>query len=1104
MLSWPTAELRPSPERIRNAGQTVAAVLASGGSCTFISWKIADLCCALCPVARADRFFVPTCKSLMPQSKVDSGRELLETVYDDLGFRSGCLLEPTADPFGEIDGPWQTLGEWLMLGTRVGADRIFFVGDDPVVVFTQIPAGADAREIVGAYRRAWSLGRARCLFLATADELRVYALTSPPPHRQSDAQALKPLDVVSRSADVFDMLASFHRDRMESGSLFEEKAFQRDGSADGTLLRDVQMATDALVGHGLPRSVAHGLIERVILIRYLEDREVVAPTYLQAVAAAHKTWTRAFRKRSLTPNFGAESAFVPCLSDRSLTFAIFAALAEDFNGDLFKVSDVESDLVTSEHLELVQRMLTGDGVSEQGAMFLWAYDFSVVPTALISGMYERFYRADSDDESSTHYTPQPLVEFVTSQILTSDRLAENPTVCDPACGSGIFLVEAYRRIVRWEMAKQARRLTTPELSDLLLTRVAGIDINSEAVRLAAFSLYLAFLSYQTPPDIRNAGPLPRLIGSVHSDAHSVLRVADAFDDSSPMLSAAPSTTEATQHGYGVIIGNPPWGEPPRSPATLADRWARDSQRTVGDRNLSQLFLWRALSMLSPDGVAALLVNATAFHNTRETSRRFRQEFLSSVQLSSVINFSSVRRTFFEGAVAPFMLVTFKPRQTELQPVAFRTVRPNVALSSSKSMSFASVDRRWVDQQVLAKRDYLWKVYAWGSHRDAALMSRLELEKTVADYLPAEPKPGWGYQRGSQKPTEHLKSLQSLRSFEPWGPLTEKSFEPSPAGVKRQPDERLYSGQRILVKRGVRVGFGPRSRLVTEDMSFRHPVYCLPLPNLLPWQAKTMWATLLSSFGRYSMFMRSGSWGLWHDSVLAGDILQTPLRMPEKPSAITKKIVQVVDSLPGYGSRTGLFGTLSDSGIPPVLAELDDAVFDLFEFSSDERTIITDFHRYLLGFAGGGADQFGSRRIAVPATAEGIADDVDQVRVEPLQSYISRFLKSWNARLAPDGALSWRIVDAPEKGLVAVIFETYSGTPTDSLRRDKSDWDEVMSRLPERLDLGASDNIGTDVTLRITTDTSMVIIKRDRERFWSASAAAEDAEVTFMQAIELSK
>jgi hypothetical protein len=359
----------------------------------------------------------------MASTKAGSAaRDLLETVYDDLGYRSGQLMSPSDDPSVAGDESWQSLGEWLMLGTRVGADRIFFVGDDPVVVFTQLPVGTGEQDVVAAYRRAWSLGRARCLFLASEEELRVYALTSPPPRGPEDAAALEPLDVVRRSAEVIDSLATYHRDRVESGSLFEEQAFRRDGRADDSLLRDVEAATDALVDQDLPRAVAHGLIERVILIRYLEDREVVVPNYLRSIAGQRKSWMRAFMSEPQVPIYGSGSTFLRCLSNRDLTRAVFAALAEDFNGDLFTVSPVELDLVTADHLRLIQRMLTGEGLSPQTPLFLWAYDFSVVPTALISGMYERFYRGDSQDDSSTHYTPQPLVEFVTSQVLTEDRL----------------------------------------------------------------------------------------------------------------------------------------------------------------------------------------------------------------------------------------------------------------------------------------------------------------------------------------------------------------------------------------------------------------------------------------------------------------------------------------------------------------------------------------------------------------------------------------------------------------------------------------------------------------------------------------------------------
>ena len=108
--------------------------------------------------------------------------------------------------------------------------------------------------------------------------------------------------------------------------------------------------------------------------------------------------------------------------------------------------------MTSEHLRLIQQLLTGAGMDGQESLFLWAYDFSIVPTSLISEMYEQFYSAGTTDGSSTHYTPQELVEYTLSTVLTREVLRKKPRICDPVCGSGIFLVEAFRRLVRDEMA----------------------------------------------------------------------------------------------------------------------------------------------------------------------------------------------------------------------------------------------------------------------------------------------------------------------------------------------------------------------------------------------------------------------------------------------------------------------------------------------------------------------------------------------------------------------------------------------------------------------------------------------------------------------------
>src|ERR1019366_51541 len=279
--------------------------------------------------------------------------------------------------------------------------------------------------------------------------------------------------------------------------------------------------------------------------------------------------------------------------------------------------------------------LSGTASAAQEPLFLWAYDFSVVPTSLISTMYEIFYQEDVGGQdgggkvTGTHYTPAELVEYVLTHTLTEDILADSPRICDPACGSGLFLVEAYQLLVRHEMARTGKPLSPKRLQKLLLEQIAGIDINEEAVRLAAFSLYLAYLNYQSPQDVRTTGPLPELIWRKGQEMPRPLVVSDAFapnrSEQDHRIDSADAVLPWPEHSLDVVIGNPPWTEPPRttSGSSLPDAWAAQRQLPVGDRSRSQLFLWRALSLLKDGGAGALLVATTAFLNARRPSRSFR-------------------------------------------------------------------------------------------------------------------------------------------------------------------------------------------------------------------------------------------------------------------------------------------------------------------------------------------------------------------------------------------------------------------------------------------------------------------------------------------------
>ena len=124
----------------------------------------------------------------------------------------------------------------------------------------------------------------------------------------------------------------------------------------------------------------------------------------------------------------------------------------------------------------------------------------VAPIELISSIYEMFAHGEDSERAETqsvHYTRLCLVELMLSLAMTG--MEDTVRVLDPACGSGVFLVEMFRRLA-WAKARRLRRpLTREELHEMLRTQVFGIDIDRDAVYVAAFSLYLALLELDPDP-----------------------------------------------------------------------------------------------------------------------------------------------------------------------------------------------------------------------------------------------------------------------------------------------------------------------------------------------------------------------------------------------------------------------------------------------------------------------------------------------------------------------------------------------------------------------------------------------------------------------------
>ena len=160
------------------------------------------------------------------------------------------------------------------------------------------------------------------------------------------------------------------------------------------------------------------------------------------------------------------------------------------------------------------------------------------------------------------FTPRPLIQSVVRCIKPDPRGHRNFAICDPACGTGGFLVAAYEWLI--EQAKGGA-LERSEASRIRSKTYFGQDIDPTPRRLALMNLYL----HQLEPQIK--------LGDTIYDPPQRTRWAD------------------------VVITNPPFG------AKGANQAPEREDFTIATSNKQLNFLQHVLTILKPAGRAAVVL-----------------------------------------------------------------------------------------------------------------------------------------------------------------------------------------------------------------------------------------------------------------------------------------------------------------------------------------------------------------------------------------------------------------------------------------------------------------------------------------------------------------
>lgn len=271
-------------------------------------------------------------------------------------------------------------------------------------------------------------------------------------------------------------------------------------------------------------------------------------------------------------------------------------------------------------------------------------------------------------------------------------------IVDPACGSGAFLISAFRRLLkeRTEAAREILRLGSVGLSarpdeaaliaQVLSENIYGVDINPSSVEIAKLALWLH--------SARAAAPLSSLDKTLRcgnslvgldfwrgraGDAAARERV-NAFD----WNVAFPEVF--AQGGFDVVLGNPPYVKlqnlmkvDPDVVAFLAAQRGEDTYRSAqtGNFDLYLPFIEKGLRLLAPAGRMAYI--APSLWAANEYGAGLRTQVSQTRQLERWVDFKSFQ--VFDEAIT----------YTALQ---FFTREPNTSLRIAQAHDGDVADIDW--------------------------------------------------------------------------------------------------------------------------------------------------------------------------------------------------------------------------------------------------------------------------------------------------------------------------------------------------------------------------------------------------------------------------
>lgn len=627
-------------------------------------------------------------------------------------------------------------------------------------------------------RYAWNSDTMGIGILTDFQEFSVYDLRIAPQGTDPATKARVDYYTFDQYPDAWDEIASrFSKDSVLAGSLQEYAASL--GGARGKQRVDkvfltgleewrAQLALEIAAKNSLSEEEINScmqlIIDRIVFLRVAEDRGLEHYGDLREAGTTRNAY--------------------------EALQALFVKADQRYNSGLFHLT-AEKGRSNADALT-PQLVIRDHALSPFIRSLYWPagpYDFSLFPADVLGHVYEQFlgkvvhlassHRAVVEEKpevrkaKGVYYTPSPVVVSIVASTLNPLLAKATPKsledkglrVCDPACGSGSFLIQVYQYLLdwhldyytshsrsKWSAGKAARiytvegawRLTTAERKRILLNHVYGVDIDRQAVEVTKLSLLLKVLEGETDGSLSEQTALfhervlpdladnikcgNSLIGNaIHFAPQASLdsefeRRVNAFDWDVEF------PTVASGRGFDAVVGNPPWLMAGYYVSDSID-YLKDHFRTAtGKFDLYYLFLEQTLRLLSRSGRFGMIVPNKMFHTGAAKALR---KLLGEESRLELIQDFGIEKVFTGATNYSCVLVGSKQR-------------PAKTTSFERLLADLTVQERFdVDRSVLTASNWIFQ-----DEVAAAFFSKIAGKFVTLDSLVL--RFGTGLQTGSDK------------------------------------------------------------------------------------------------------------------------------------------------------------------------------------------------------------------------------------------------------------------------------------------------------------------------------------------------------------------